>query len=132
LGHDHLRQDWPQPFYAGGYGGYWGADLSADIAGPAAPPTILLMQPTPAPEPPPPPPAPAQPLIREYSWPQSNSAAPEFAIVLKDGTVHRALAVCRQDGLLTYVTPDGSGSQLEVSAVDREATRRANSADLLR
>jgi hypothetical protein len=41
------------------------------------------------------------------------------------------LAVCRQDLILTVVTPDGAGENVELAAVDREATRLANSRDLL-
>jgi hypothetical protein len=45
--------------------------------------------------------------------------------------VRRASALWWQDSVLTYVAPDGPSGAVEDSAIDREATRRANSRDLL-
>jgi hypothetical protein len=123
---------WATPFwggapYYGGYGaGYYGDTFSQS---PAQPATVILVMPA-APPPPEPPPAPASPAraeTKEYSWtPRPDAASAPFAIVLKDGTVQRALTLCRQETLLTYVTPDGAGRQVNLTAVDEEATRRAN------
>jgi len=75
---------------------------------------------------------PARPEIREYSWAAaSGEPAATFVIILKDGTVHMAVAVCRQDSRLTYVAPGGSAGAVEAVEVDRNATRQANSTDLL-
>jgi hypothetical protein len=95
---------------------------------------VLLVQPTSEPAPaPPPPPAPVRAHVEEYAWtPSGEETARSFAIVLKDGTVKAALSVCRQDGFLTLVATNGTGDQVEWSAVDRDATRRANAVDPVR
>jgi hypothetical protein len=46
-------------------------------------------------------------------------------------TVTRALLVCQQESVLSYVKPDGAGAEVELSTIDRGATRRANSRDVL-
>ena len=81
----------------------------------------------PALEPVSPPPPPATPVVREYSWPDSASgSATAFAIVSKDGTVHRAIAVWVQDDSLCFTTLHGVGQQLPLNDVDGKATTRIN------
>jgi hypothetical protein len=93
---------------------------------------FVMMQPSAPPAPPPPPPEPIRSQTREYQWPEaSDRSAPTFAIVLTDGTVRMARTVCRQDAVLSYMSAEGAGREIEVSRVDREATRRANGRDLL-
>jgi hypothetical protein len=65
--------------------------------------------------------------VREYSWPDSGSrGATAFAIVSKDGTVHRAIAVWVQDDSLCFTTPNGIGEHLALNDVDGKATTRIN------
>jgi hypothetical protein len=114
------------------YGDYWGSSLYGhddylyghddhyDFH-----PDVALV--TPAQEPVSPPPPPATPVVLEYSWPDSGSgSATAFAIVSKDGTVHRALAVWLQDESLCFTTPQGIGQQLPLTQVDGKATTRIN------
>lgn len=76
---------------------------------------------------PPAPIEPPRPEIHEY-----QSAAPAanedqtFAIVLRDGSVHSAVAVTVQKGALYYVEPDGAHRLVSLEALDREATQRMN------
>jgi len=93
-----------------------------------APPSIVVVAPPPAvavaPEPPPPP---AHAQMREYQWQESKGhSTPTLSIVLKDGTVGQALAVCEQETKLTYVTPQGTGEEIGLESVDLDATRRSN------
>jgi hypothetical protein len=133
-GHTRHSRAWSQPLSPTGY--FDSASASAEPAeGSAAVPTVyVVMQPRAerTPEPPPVPESPVRPAIREYSWPSSSaSASAPFAIILKDGTARTAIALCRQESRLTYVAPGGSVGAVDVSEVDRDATRRANSTDLL-
>jgi hypothetical protein len=65
--------------------------------------------------------------VQEYSWPDSGSGSvTAFAIVSKDGTVHRAIAVWVQDDNLCFTTPTGIGQQLPLNEVDGKATTRIN------
>jgi hypothetical protein len=81
----------------------------------------------PALEPASPPPPPATPVVQEYSWPDSDrGSATAFAIVSKDGTVHRAIAVWVQDESLCFTTPNGIGQQLPLNKVDGKSTTRMN------
>jgi hypothetical protein len=130
---DSPHRGWNQPAF-GSYPGFFGTFAPDPSPAQSSGGVILMMPPAPepAPEPPPTPPASIRSEMREYSWPPSSSgSASAFAIVLKDGTVRRASALCWQDSVLTYVAPDGASGAVEASAIDREATRRANSSDLL-
>jgi hypothetical protein len=50
----------------------------------------------------------------------------------KDHVAHPAVAVWAQDATLHYLDADGAAGTIPLSAVDREATRQANSAKGLR
>jgi hypothetical protein len=91
-------------------------------------PGALILLPVPqVSEPPAPPPPPAVPALHEYSWPDSGGdAATAFAIVAKDGTVQRAIAVWVQDNRLRFITPDGIGRELVLNNIDRPNTVRMN------
>lgn len=135
-GHTRHPRAWNQPFSPTGY--FDSAYASAEPAdgSDAGTPTVYWMVQPAAPPTPEPAPVAAPPVrseMREYSWPSSSTApSPAYSIVLKDGTVRVAIALCRQESRLTYVTPGGWGGEVEFSDVDRDATRRANSTDLLR
>jgi hypothetical protein len=70
--------------------------------------------------------------IHEYKQAAASSApstvgeAQAFAIVLKDGSVHSAVAVTVQHSGLYYVEPDGGHRLVSLDALDREATLRLN------
>jgi hypothetical protein len=120
---------WPPYYSSAAYAPPYFMDGSmGNRYGYQAPPTIVIVMSQPAaPEPPPPPPSPARPQTHEYSWSDSGNGSPSaLAILLKDGTSRAAVAVCVQDGFLTYVAPNGDGGRVDVNAVDREGTRRAN------
>jgi hypothetical protein len=75
------------------------------------------------------PPSPIVPAILEYTSPLASSTAleqPAFAIVLKDGSIHSALAVSVQDDMLYYVDSERGHLRVSLDAVDREATARRN------
>ena len=116
---------WGLPFVP--FAGY-GASYSDDYLPPPVSVIVIMPPQVEAPSgPPPPPPPPARPEMKEYTWPNSsNDSSDTFAIVLKNGTVKRALAYCIQDEDLSYVTPQGTGERIQLEAVDREATREAN------
>jgi hypothetical protein len=135
-GENGFHAPWNEPFRGMSYfAPAWPFDWADTAQGQnSVGPVMFMMQPSPQapPEPAAPPAPPVRPEMREYSWPQSDTeSARPFAIILKDGTARVAVATCRQDSRLTYVGPDGKGSEVEIGAVDREATRRANSTDLL-
>lgn len=72
-------------------------------------------------------PSPAHSQTIEYRWPDSGTHTNStLNIILKDGTVKQALAVCVQDGKLTYVTLQGTDDVVALDSVDFTATRRAN------
>jgi hypothetical protein len=74
-------------------------------------------------------PAPSEPPKSEIHEYQRTSAAGQeqaFAIVLKDGSVHSAVAVTVQHSALYYVEPDGGHRLVSLEALDREATERLN------
>jgi hypothetical protein len=131
---DRFHDGWNQPVFGASYPAFSGTYAPDTSPAQSNGGLVILMMPPaaqPAPEPPPPP-APIRSQLREYSWPPSSSdSASAFAIVLKDGTVRRASVLCWQDSVLSYVAPDGASGAVEASAIDREATRRANSRDLL-
>jgi hypothetical protein len=83
------------------------------------PPLYFLMPPTPS-EPP-------RPEIHEYQSAALTATEDQaFAIVLRDGSVHSAVAVTVQKGALYYVQPDGAHRLVPLEALDREATQRLN------
>jgi len=113
---------WLYPDY---YDDYWDSSLYGHDAPYDFHPDLALVMP--AQEPASPPPPPATPVVLEYSWPDSGSgSATAFAIVSKDGTVHRAIAVWVQDDNLCFTTPHGIGQQLPLNEVDGKATTRIN------
>jgi len=119
--------------YSDYYGDYWGLGWGWDYQefpfhspdyDNALRPELPLVVPAQEQAPPPPP---AEPVIHEYSWPDSGRAgASAFAIVSKDGTVHRALAVWVQDDNLCFTTPNGGGRRLSLNDIDGPATTRMN------
>ncbi len=114
--------------YVGGYVGY-----SDVYSGPAAGTAVVMLEAPPAvSEPPTPAPVPASPVrpqMREYRWADSGShSGSTLALVLKDGTVRTAVALCFQDSVVSYVTPQGATGEVELAAVDRDATHRVNTA----
>ena len=96
-------------------------------------PVIVLQQPeSPTVVPPPPPPPPPQPELHAYSWPESsNDPSALFTIISKDGAVSFAVAVWVQYNTVCYFAPDGSAGSLQLSSINREATRTANAAKSL-
>jgi hypothetical protein len=65
--------------------------------------------------------------IREYPRAAASPVGPgAYAIVLKDGAVHSAIAVTAQYNEIHYVDPAGEHHRLPAGAVDREATRKRN------
>lgn len=64
--------------------------------------------------------------IHEYSHPSAAGDEQAFAIVLKDGSLHSAVAVTVQENGLYYVEPDGGHRLVRLDALDREATARVN------
>jgi hypothetical protein len=65
--------------------------------------------------------------MHEYSHPATSTDEEQaFAIVLKDGSVHSAVAVTVQANGLYYVEPDGSHRLVKLDALDHEATARLN------
>jgi hypothetical protein len=72
---------------------------------------------------------PAKAEIHEYKQPAASTPADEqtfFAIVLRDGSMHSAVAVTVQKSGLYYVDPEGGHRLVSLDALDREATLRAN------
>jgi hypothetical protein len=105
------------PWFLGDYGYDYAPAPSVVMV--QQPPLYVLIPPAPS-EPP-------RPEIHEY-----QSAAPTanedqaFAIVLRDGSVHSAVAVTVQKGALYYVEPDGAHRLVSLNDLDREATQRLN------
>jgi hypothetical protein len=80
-------------------------------------------------------------VILEYKWPAggaasspsahsttSESETQAFAIILKDGSTLSAVSVLVSDDGLHYVDPDERHLLISMSAIDRPATLRINSA----
>jgi len=116
-----------------GYPGYYSdyypdAGYPTDDYGYQPQPNFVVVTPQiQAPEPPLPPPPPAQPVIREYHWPDAGSTpSATFSLVSKDGVVRLALAVWAQDNELRFTALDGASGRLSLDAVDRDATARLN------
>ncbi len=116
----------PHRFFPGAFPWFLG-DYSYDGYAPA-PSVIMLQQPSLYVLMPPAPSEPPKPEIHEYPSPGAPAANDDqtFAIVLRDGSVHSAVAVTVQKGALYYVEPDGAHRLVPVQALDREATERLN------
>jgi len=119
----------------GGYG-YWfpGAyedDRSNYTPYQATPSMVVVL-----PEEQPAPPRIVQGEVRDYTKTTAadteQGPPAEFSIVGKDHVAHPAVAVWAQDSTLHYLDADGVAASMSLSAVDREATRQANSAKGLR
>jgi hypothetical protein len=113
------------PLFLGDYG--YGYESYAP-----APSVVVLEQPPFYVVAPPAPSVPPKPEIHEYQ-PAAAALAPSavgeeqaFAIVLRDGSVHSAVAVTVQHSALYYVEPGGGHRLVSLEAVDREATLRLN------
>jgi hypothetical protein len=123
-------------FSQGGGYGYWfpGAydNSQAEYSPYQASPSMVVVMP----EAPAPPPRVVQGEIRDYTKsnpPGTDQGSPaEFSIVGTDHVAHPAVAVWAEGGTLHYLDADGAGGNMPLSAVDREATRQANSAKGLR
>jgi hypothetical protein len=105
------------PWFLGDYGYDFYAPAPNVVMIQQAP--LYVMVPT-APSPPP------TPEIHEYSHPSTAGDEQAFAIVLKDGSVHSAVAVTVQANGLYYVEPDGAHRLVKLDVLDREATARLN------
>ena len=101
-------------------------------AGYPPPPNVVVVE-----QGPPPlilPPKPAEPVrsaITEYKGaapaePEPAGERPAFAIVLKDGTAHDAMAVWVQEGALHYIDSEGGHHEARLDVVDRQATKSRN------
>ena len=107
------------PFFLGDYGyGYEGYALAPSVVVVPQPPLYVLLPPEPS--------APPKSEIHEYQRPAAADQEQAFAIVLRDGSVHSAVAVTVQDNALYYVEPDGGHRLVSLDALDREATGRLN------
>jgi len=122
----------PRHFFPGAFpwflGDYYGYGYESYAPAPSVvivqqPPLYVLVPPAPS--------VPPKPEIHEYQQPAATSAPPTvderaFAIVLKDGSVHSAVAVTVQRNALYYVEPGGGHRLVSLDALDREATGRLN------
>ena len=128
-----------QSFIGNGFygGGYWGGgffDSGWGYPGDYGPPAPDQMQSgprvivVPPPAPPPPPEPPANPVIREYHWPNSDQdpSTPYFSIVTNDRATHYATMVWSDGDLLRFTTPNGTTSQVSRSSISRDLTYQAN------
>jgi hypothetical protein len=111
------------PVFLGDYGySYSGYAPAPNVVVVQQPPLYVLAPQAPS-EPP-------KPEIHEYRQPAAAEPPVDeqtaFAIVLKDGSVHYAVAVTVQASALHYVEPDGGHRLVSLDVVDREATRRLN------
>ncbi len=120
-----------QSFIGNGFfgGGDWGGGFAdpgpgypADFGIPAPGPSVIVVPPPMPLEPP------ANPVIREYHWPNSDQDAstPYFSIVTNDRTTHYATMVWREGNLLRFTTPGGTTSQIVRSSISRDLTYQAN------
>ena len=106
------------PWFFGDYG-YDAYEPTPSVVMVEQPPLYVVVPTAPS--------APPKAEMHEYSQP--TTAADEeqtFAIVLKDGSVHAAVAVTVQANGLYYVEPDGAHRLVKADALDREATVRLN------
>src|ERR1700689_3363235 len=106
------------PWFPGDYGyGYDNYAPGPSVVIVQQPPLYVLVPPAPS--------VPPKPEIHEYEQPAVTSAPRTvddraFAIVLKDGSVHSAVAVTVQRNALYYVEPDGGHRLVSLDALDRE------------
>jgi hypothetical protein len=121
----HSQSGFPWFFGDYGYGyGYPGYAPTPSVVVVQQPPLYVLLPQTPS--------DPPKPELHEYHQPPpipAQSPADDtqaFVIVLRDGSVHSAIAVTVQDSDLHYVEPDGGHRLVSLDRVDREATRRLN------
>jgi hypothetical protein len=105
------------PWFLGDYG-YDAYAPSSSVVMIQQPPLYVVVPTAPS--------APPTPEIHEYSHPSATGDEQAFAIVLKDGSVHSAVAVTVQANGLYYVEPDGAHRLVKLDALDREATARLN------
>ena len=112
------------PLFLGDDYGYPGYSPAPNVVVVQQPPLYLMVPQAPS--------EPAKLEIHEYNQPATSQAqvsADEqqaFAIVLRDGTVHSAVAVTVQGNELHYVEPDGRHRLVSLDNVDRDATRQLN------
>jgi hypothetical protein len=114
-------------FYGGGYGGFVDSGYPTDFGMPAPDQRQLVPSVTVVPQPMPPEP-PANPVIREYQWPNSDQDASTtyFSIVTNDRATHSATMVWSEGNLLRFTTPEGTTSQIVRSSISRDLTYQAN------
>ncbi len=128
------RPRWDPPLFTNARSGLFYPDSYLQIWDEEyALPIWIFVAPTPPaavaiPDAPPKPPAPPRSETREYTWPHSrdNTPTPTLSLVLKDGSIRPALAMCIQDSKLSYVTPQGTGEEIPLELFDPEATRKVN------
>jgi hypothetical protein len=107
------------PLFLGDYGyGYDNYAPAPSVVMVQQPPLYVLLPPEPS--------APPKSEIHEYQRPAAAEQEQAFAIVLRDGSVHFAVAVTVQQSALYYVEPDGGHRLVSLDALDREATGRLN------
>lgn len=113
------------PLFLGDYDyGYEGYAPAPSVVVVEQPPLYVMVPPAPS--------VPPKAEIHEYEQAAASSApstvdeGQAFAIVLKDGSVHSAVAVTVQHSGLYYVEPDGGHRLVSLDALDREATLRLN------
>lgn len=110
------------------YGYYWDYPRYGDSGYGFEPPPLLVTPASPAPDPVSPPPPPPNPVLHEYSWPEAaGDSRTAFAIVSKNGTVQRAIAVWVQEDRLCFITTEGVREDLLLSDIDRQTTAQLNS-----
>jgi hypothetical protein len=105
------------PWFPGDYG-YDAYAPTPSVVMVQQPPLYVVVPAVPA--------APPKAEMHEYSHPSATGDEQAFAIVLRDGSVHSAVAVTVQANGLYYVEPDGAHRLVKLDALDREATARLN------
>jgi hypothetical protein len=121
----------PRRFSPGGFPWFLGDFGYAYESYAPGPSVVIVQQPPLYVLAPPVPSVPPKPEIHEYQQSAAASVPASvdgqtFAIVLKDGSVHSAVAVTVQRNALYYVEPDGGHRLVSLDALDREATGRLN------
>ena len=105
------------PWFLGDYG-YDAYEPAPSVVMVQQPPLYVVVPMAPSPPP--------KAEMHEYPHPSAVGEEQAFAIVLKDGSVHSAVAVTVQANGLYYVEPDGAHRLVKLDALDREATARLN------